>query len=72
MMTAALGDKRRAKAIVAFLKNFRMLSKIRASTLEKIYKSMKPRMFTCDQRAFKQGDPIDGLYFIESGEFEIF
>lgn len=71
-MTAALGDKRKAKAIVAFLRNFRMMSTLRASTLEKIYKSMKPMTFLCDQRPFKQGDPIDGLYFIENGEFEIY
>jgi CRP-like cAMP-binding protein len=64
--------KREVRAMSDYLRQYRILSQLRASVLERIQYYLQPRSFTLGQTLFKEGiSKVDGVYFIKQGEFEI-
>ena len=64
--------KREVRAMNDYLRQFRILSQLRASVLERIQYYLQPRTFTLGQTLFKEGvSKVDGIYLIKKGDFEI-
>ncbi len=54
------------------MRNFRIFKELRMATLEKIHYFLKRKTFKRGFELFVQGvTPTDGIYLVESGEFEV-
>lgn len=60
------------KEIVAFFRGFRIFSNLRSVIIEHVFERMKQVQFIRGQKVYIEGSStVDGLYFIQDGEFEI-
>ena len=60
------------KEIVIFFRNFRIFANLRATYIEKVFKSMKILQFKRGHKVYTEGSSsIDGIYFIIAGDFEV-
>jgi len=65
-------NRRKLKKIVEQIKNYRILSHLRANTIAKIFQYMKSVSFVRGRVIYREGDrQIDCVYFVTDGEFEV-
>ena len=65
-------SRRKMKKIVEQMKNYRILSHLRANTIAKIFQYMKKVQYTRGRTIYKEGDSqVESVYFITDGEFEV-
>jgi len=65
-------EKRKLKEMVNFFRGFRIFANQRSHAIEKIFYYCKAREFIRGQLVFQERvSPIDGLYFISEGDFEV-
>jgi CRP-like cAMP-binding protein len=58
---------------ISFFKEFRIFSKLRNNTVERISYYMEERKFIRNQNIYTENKSgVDGVYFIKSGEFEVY
>ena len=58
--------------LVAFLRGFRIFNSLRSQAIENIYQKMVTKEYIRGQKVYSQGSiAIDGVYFIQDGEFEV-
>lgn len=72
--TIGLETKRKLIENVTLLRRFKIFSKrhLRENVLEKIFRYMVPKTFARGNLVYKEGvSPVDGVYFIKSGDFEV-
>ena len=51
---------------------YKIFSKLRGTTIEKLFKSMERYKFFRGQKVYIEGkSKVDGVYFIKEGEFEL-
>ena len=57
---------------MAFFRGFRIFSNLRSVVIERIFQYMKPKEFIRGQHVYTEKlSEVDGLYFIQQGEFEV-
>lgn len=55
-----------------YFRKFRIFQKLRSTALERISYYLTLKNFRMGQDVFREGtSPVDGVYFIKSGEFEV-
>jgi len=57
--------KRKMNEEIKFFTNFRIFQSLSKSKMQKILLLMELRTFTRGKVIFKEGDPVNGIYFIK-------
>ena len=56
---------------VEFMSQFSFLNSLTRISKEKLWFFLEQQSYSIGQTVYDEGDPVDYIYFIESGEFEI-